>query len=53
MDDFGAAIMAAVDVLKIPLTLWGHTFSFWQVFLFVGFVGIVLTAIFSIWGGGR
>ena len=33
MQDFGAALMAAKEILSIELTLGDLTFSFWQIFL--------------------
>ena len=33
MQDFGAALFAAKEILSIELTLGDLTFSFWQIFL--------------------
>ncbi len=41
IEDFGAMISAVVTLMKTELTLYGVTFSFWQVFLFVVVVAIV------------
>lgn len=45
MESFGAMISLTVDIMKIPITIWGFTFSFWQVFLFSGFMTILAAFI--------
>lgn len=39
--DYGAAIAAALQLLKFEMTIWGFTFSFWQVMLY----GILITIV--------
>jgi len=48
ISDFGAMISAAVQVMKTELTLWGHTFSMWNVFLFGMFVSIVIWVVWMV-----
>lgn len=40
--DFGSFINAVVLVFKQEFTLYGFTFSFWNVFLWTAVVGIVI-----------
>lgn len=39
--DYGAAIAAALQLLKFEMSIWGFTFSFWQVMLF-GMVAAII-----------
>lgn len=41
LSDFGAVITAAVQLFSMEFTLYGFTFSFWEVFLFSIAAGIV------------
>lgn len=38
-------------IFKIPLSLWGYSFSFWEVFVFVLVAGIVAWVIGEIFLG--
>ena len=50
-DDFAALIAATVDIFKIPFTIFGFTISFWQIFLFSAFAGIVAWIIREVFLG--
>lgn len=41
MEDFFAVINATVDLFKLEFTIYGFTFSLWQVLLFSVAVGII------------
>lgn len=45
ISDFGALITAVVEVFQIEFTIYGYTFSMWEVFLFDVVAGIVAWAI--------
>lgn len=34
LSDFGAVISATVQLFSVEFTIYGFTFSFWEVFLF-------------------
>lgn len=51
METFGAVITAVVGLFQKPLTLYGFTFSFWEVFLFTAVVGIIAFILGGIFGG--
>lgn len=51
IEDFGAMISAVVRIFKIEFTLYGVTFSFWEVFLFTAVVGIVAYLLGGALGG--
>lgn len=40
MEDFGALIQTIVGLMQIELSIWGFTFTFWQILLFGLFVSI-------------
>lgn len=49
MSDFGAVLSAVLDLLRLPFTLWGFSFTWFEVFAFsivVGIVGWILCEIF-------
>lgn len=39
MEIFGLVFEAAIGIMKIPFTLFGHTLSLWNVFVLGFFVG--------------
>lgn len=41
MQDFGLIILAVINLAKTSFTIWGFTFSFWQLFLFLLVLGLV------------
>lgn len=41
METFGTLLSSTLSLFKTELALWGHTFSFWQVFAFTVVGGIV------------
>ncbi len=51
IEDFGAMISAVVRIFKIEFTLYGVTFSFWEVFLFTIVAGIILAFLGGAFGG--
>ncbi len=51
MDAFASALGAVVRVFQRPLTLYGFTFSWWEVFLFTIVASIVAIIIGGIFGG--
>lgn len=49
LSDLGVLLSWVKDVFDIPITLYGYTFSMWQVFLFdivVGIVAFILREVF-------
>lgn len=48
---FGQILSAGLSILNIPFTLWGHSFSLWQVFLFSTVVGIVARTVWEVIDG--
>ena len=45
MENVKAMFDATLEVFQIPFTIYGFTFSFWNVFLFVIVGGMVLSFI--------
>lgn len=45
MGDLGAIIQATLNLFKYEFTIYGFTFSFWNVFLFVVVGGLALSFI--------
>ncbi len=45
MEYFGKMVGAVIDILKLDITIYGHTFSFWGVFLWSLAALIVLAFI--------
>jgi hypothetical protein len=48
MDSLKNAILLAKKLMDTPLTLWGFTFSFWQIFLWVMVASLVLWFIWRV-----
>ncbi len=49
LSDFGAFISATVRLFSVEFTIYGFTFSFWEVFLFgiaAGIVAWILAKLF-------
>ena len=49
MEDFAALMTWTLRIFDLPITLYGYTFSLWQVFAFsavVGIVGRILAEVF-------
>ena len=51
MDTFALLMEKTMDVFKTELTLWGFTFSYWQVFAFAVVAGIVAWVLGEIFLG--
>ncbi len=45
MSDFEAMISATLNLFKLEFTIYGFTFSFWNVLLFAVVAGLVLRFI--------
>ena len=50
MSDLQATFAATLNLFKLKFTLYGFTFSFWEVFLFTIVGGILLTFIGRLFG---
>ena len=42
MEYVGQLFVAVLEILQLPFDIFGHVFSFWQVFVYTGVAGIVL-----------
>lgn len=42
MEDLRMTFEATLGVFKVPFTLWGYTFTFWEVFLWTAVAGLLL-----------
>ncbi len=51
ISDFGAMLNAAMTIMKTELTLWGYTFSMWQVFLFGMVASIIIWILWEVFAG--
>lgn len=51
IEDFGAMITAVMNLLQTEVTLYGVTFSWWNVFCFSVVVGIVAWFLGGAFGG--
>lgn len=45
MEDFAALISTARSLMGFPLTLFGFTFSFWDIFIWSIIAGVVIYVI--------
>lgn len=50
MNDLQAMFAATLRIFQLEFSMYGFTFSFWQVFLFVIVGGILLTFIGRLFG---
>lgn len=51
MNDFQTIMLAAWNIMNIPITIYGFTITYGQVYLFSLISGLVAIAIFKIlWG---
>lgn len=53
LEDISLMISTAVDVMKFEFTLYGFTFSLWEVLLFNLVAGIVLWILWEVFLGVR
>ena len=51
MELFGTLLSLVLDLFRTELTLYGFTFSFWQVFVFDIVVGIIALIIVEVFFG--
>lgn len=51
MSIFGQILSSGMSLLKISFTIWGHTFSMWQVFVFSIVAGIVFDVVWEVIDG--
>lgn len=45
MEDFGLLLEVTMDIMKTPVTIWGFTFSWWEVFVFTIVAAIVFLIV--------
>lgn len=45
MEDFKALVQGTVQIMRIPLTIWGFTLNFWDIMLWSLIAGIIITLI--------
>lgn len=53
MDGFIALIRGVYNYLNIPISVWGYTFTFWQIFILVSVISIAGVVISFFVGGGK
>lgn len=51
MDDFAAMLASAANVMKFEMTLWGFTFSFWNICLWGMVASVVLYLLWRFFDG--
>ena len=47
MEALGAILAAIVNLFKTPITIYGFTFSFWNIFFWTWIGSLILWAIFK------
>lgn len=50
MEAFGKILSATVDLMKLEFTVYGFTFSWWQIFIWSACAAIVVWVLFTLWG---
>lgn len=45
MEDFKAFILAPVQIMKVPFTIWGFTLNFWDILIWSLIAGILIWLI--------
>lgn len=45
MEYFAVAVQAAFDMFRMPFTLFGFTFSFWEVLVFMVVASLVIWVV--------
>ena len=45
MQYVGTVFLWVLEVFQIPISLFGYTFSLWQVFLYTAVAGVIVTFI--------
>lgn len=48
---FGQILSSGLQILYIQFTIWGHSFSLWQVFVFSVVVGVVSDVVWEVIDG--
>lgn len=48
VSDFGVMLSSAMQIMQVELTLWGFTFSLWQIFLFGIVASIVIWVLWEV-----
>lgn len=48
IEDLGAILSAVFDIFSTELTLYGFSFSWWNVFAFTAVAGIILYFVFGV-----
>lgn len=51
MEDFGAMLTATLEIFQIDFTLYGFTFSFWDVFKWSIVAGLLIWFLGGLFGG--
>lgn len=53
VDQFHDLMFACMDFLRYPITIWGCTFSIWNVLIFVEVFDIFFRFVFKLFGGAE
>lgn len=48
MDDFISVMMAILEFFKIPIVIYGFTFSLWNVFMFGAFATLIIKFVVKV-----
>ena len=51
MSDIGNLFQKMSEIFDTPLTIWGFTFTPWQMIMFSAIAGIALWALGELWQG--
>lgn len=51
MQVFQTVFNAVLGIFKLPFTIYGYTFSFWQIFLWSAIAAIILWFLYELFGG--
>ena len=52
MEEFSRLMTMIIEFMKRPFTIWGYSFSFWGMIIFITFISIVfwfISEIFAEW----
>ncbi len=51
MEDFAAMLRTVMALMKLEMSIWGFSFSFWQIMLFGMVVGIIVWFLWEVFCG--
>jgi hypothetical protein len=51
METLQALFSATLSIFQVPITIWGFTFSWWDVFIWSAVAGLVLAFIGGVFDG--